>query len=483
MRCTEMVFSLRQTRALCGVVTAGMLLAGGAGCRNFIDQSDVTRGPTGSRLVVPILSSIDPIDEGDVEFQGATEVRPEDLDVAATDYIIARNDLVTVSIFDLINQGVESVRTGRVTETGNLTLPMLNEPVRAAGLTETQLQKAVAAAYRDAGLIQNAQVTATVVEARGRTFNIMGSVARPGQYAILEADFRVLNALVQAGDTTFPVEYLYVIRKLNQEPATTQPADPATPQSPNPPTTGPADLAPKSDAAWSVQPVFGMQQPGAAEPVDGQYIYVDGKPVLVGATQPARQPDAASPDAPTPAPVSDRVLPPAAQPPYEFGADLKGTTDQRVIKVPLAQLKSGDLRYNIVIRPGDFIIVPPPQTGFYYMGGHVGQPGVFALSGYRVTLKQAVISARNLDPLAVPQRTDVIRRIGGDREVFVRVDLDKIAQGLQPDIFLKPNDVVMVGTDWWPPFLQAIRGSFRFTYGFGFIYDRNFAYDKNEQTR
>ena len=41
--------------------------------------------------------------------------------------------------------------------------------------------------------------------------------------------------------------------------------------------------------------------------------------------------------------------------------------------------------------------------------------------------------------------------------------------------FLKPNDVIAVGTDPRGIFYAVVRNAFRMTYGFGFIYDRNFA--------
>ncbi len=55
------------------------------------------------------------------------------------------------------------------------------------------------------------------------------------------------------------------------------------------------------------------------------------------------------------------------------------------------------------------------------------------------------------------------------------MDLDKIFAGHAPDIYLKPNDSIMVGTNMIAPFLSALRGAFRITYGFGFLYDRNFS--------
>jgi 5-formyltetrahydrofolate cyclo-ligase len=65
--------------------------------------------------------------------------------------------------------------------------------------------------------------------------------------------------------------------------------------------------------------------------------------------------------------------------------------------------------------------------------------------------------------------------------VFVRVDLDKIFAGTQPDIFLKPDDQLLVGTNAFAPFIAAARNAFRITYGAGFLYDRNFAAEQNNR--
>ena len=62
-----------------------------------------------------------------------------------------------------------------------------------------------------------------------------------------------------------------------------------------------------------------------------------------------------------------------------------------------------------------------------------------------------------------------------DGTTFVAVNLQAIFDGEQPDIFLKPNDLVNVGTDAVAPFLAVMRNAYRFSYGFGFVYDRNFA--------
>jgi protein involved in polysaccharide export with SLBB domain len=162
---------------------------------------------------------------------------------------------------------------------------------------------------------------------------------------------------------------------------------------------------------------------------------------------------------------------------FEFNAP-PDSSAQRVIRVPYEALNNGDLSKNIVVRPKDMIIVPTPTVGFYFVGGHVMRPGPYTLLATKMNLKQAIISAGMFDPLAIPSRVDLVRRVGPNQEVFVRVNMDAIFAGTQPDIFLRPYDTINVGTNALAPFLASLRNAFRATYGFGFLYDRNFAYNQ-----
>lgn len=181
----------------------------------------------------------------------------------------------------------------------------------------------------------------------------------------------------------------------------------------------------------------------------GQYIFVDGKWVLVNGPQPGTGTE-------------------------ESIAAATGLSAPRVIRIPINALKEGNPKYNIVIRPGDVIHVPNIIPGEFYMYGHVGRPGVYSLTGRRVTLKQALAAAGGLDAVAIPRKCDLVRRIGPNQEVIVMVDLMRIFDGEQPDIFLKPNDFINVGTDAVAPFLAVTRNAYRASYGWGFVYDRNY---------
>ena len=76
--------------------------------------------------------------------------------------------------------------------------------------------------------------------------------------------------------------------------------------------------------------------------------------------------------------------------------------------------------------------------------------------------------------LAWPENSILIRRIGNYQEQVIPLDLEAIFQSRDPDVYLKPNDVIAVGTDVRSTFMAVMRNAFRMTYGFGFIYDRNF---------
>jgi polysaccharide export outer membrane protein len=498
---------------------------------SFIDQSELAKAKDG--LIVPILDHLNEQDKGvGSEFAHSTKVTADDLVASSSDYVIGKNDLLSISITDLVGPGIESVRQARVTESGKISMPLVPQ-ITAEGLTEAQLEQAIVAAYRDANLISNAQVSVTVAEARARTFTISGAITAPGEYAIVRSNFRLLDALALAHETTSSVgiDNLYVIRRTDDAnatsgsgtsapptsvPATNPGADMLAPHSQGPaaptrvmslvtqdatpaaPTTDtgaipapgfmagqgttPSSAAPAAPAApaMSAAPAV-TAAPATTMPSDqgGRYVVIDGKPQLVDQTgSPTTAPAAAGTDAimAVPAAASPTTAPAdtsASAQEFEFNAPVE-PTDLKVIRVPLDALHRGELKYNIVVRPGDYIYVPQPVVGEYYMGGHVLRTGVYSLSARKITLKEAFISAGMLDPVAIPSRTQIIRRIDDSHEVFAVVDIEKIFAGTEPDMYLRPDDEILVGTNIIAPFLAALRNGFRITYGFGFLYDRNY---------
>jgi protein involved in polysaccharide export with SLBB domain len=205
---------------------------------------------------------------------------------------------------------------------------------------------------------------------------------------------------------------------------------------------------------------------GAAAPAEAagrlEWVYRDGKwiPVAVG-------PGPALP------PTREKPLPVGEVLPME--EEWAEAIQTRLMKIPTDKLLGGDPRYNVIIKPGDTIHVPVDVIGEFWITGNVNRSGAVNMTGRPMNLKQAIAAAGGLGPLAYPKYCEVIRRIGDKKEEIVMVDLDKIASGEQPDFFIKPHDLINVGTHPTSRWRAVLRSAFRAAYGFAFVYDRNFA--------
>ena len=237
----------------------------------------------------------------------------------------------------------------------------------------------------------------------------------------------------------------------------------------------PEGIEPLNDFADGSNAVEPLPNPPSASRIE--WVFEDGKWKAVEVKTKAAQPLGFQPEL-----FGSRSEPAEPAIPSDFGlSDIGGGgTVTRVIKIPLDKLLAGDPRYNIVIQPADRITVPRDLVGEFYVGGNVNAPNAYPITGRPITLMQAVTIAGGLNAIAWPQKVEVRRRIGENegglmQEEIVLVDLKKIAQGIQPDFFIKQHDLINVGTSGVSRWLAVLRNAFRATYGFGLIYDRNFA--------
>jgi protein involved in polysaccharide export with SLBB domain len=197
--------------------------------------------------------------------------------------------------------------------------------------------------------------------------------------------------------------------------------------------------------------------------------------------------DAATAPAAAPAPATDTATD-ATVPGLRTGdaarargrakVDEKKAFSSRVIEVDYNQLVRGAANLNVIIRPNDMLYCDTGEVGVVYIGGEIARPGVYNLpTSGKLTLSRLVDAAGGLGQIAIPQRVDLIRRIGGDKEAAIRVNLAAIRNRAEPDIFMKSDDHVIIGTNFWATPLAVIRNGFRMTYGFGFLIDRNWGND------
>ncbi|MHC4308573.1 MAG: polysaccharide biosynthesis/export family protein [Planctomycetota bacterium] len=495
-----------------------------SGCGNkFFDPTDVGRfRPV--PVVNVILDSLSVAEEAPSAWAEAEDPKPIDVMAFETDYAFSSGDVVRISIFELLQEGTVFTNDYVVTETGKISIPEVGV-IEAGGFTETQLEEEIRQVL-EPSILKGASVTVTLMRSQTRTFSISGEgVPAPGRYEIPRYDFRLLHALATAGGISqFNISYVYVSRSVTGKESIAEPIKPGLiepgrpmqlfePEQQMMETIVPSvkrQLSPRKqellitaaelttvneldkvafpdglgkrgqvyakedilDIATKLASRETIEKPTSEDEVGRiEWIFRDGGwiPVRVGRPEPTEPVIKVEPEKPS-GPLEEKA-------PLGFDWSEIGTAgvQTRVIKIPADRLSAGNPRYNIVIRPGDTIHVPVDIMGEFCIMGNVNLQGFIIMTGRPMTLKMAIAAAGGLGPLAWPKRCEVVRRIGSNKEEIVMVDLDKIASGEQPDFFIKPNDLINVGTHSTARWRAVLRNAFRATYGFGFIYDRNFA--------
>ena len=121
------------------------------------------------------------------------------------------------------------------------------------------------------------------------------------------------------------------------------------------------------------------------------------------------------------------------------------------LTVPLSDLLlQGDPRWNIMLRAGDVISVPPEQAIAISILGAVGSPGVHKLPvGNEATLLKAIALAGGLNERASKKGIQIKRRDEDDNEMVIKVNLGDILSGKEPDFILREGDVVVVNESFF----------------------------------
>ncbi|MEY3143808.1 MAG: hypothetical protein RLY21_2301 [Planctomycetota bacterium] len=512
----------------CAAVAASLV---GCEADSWMDPSRTGYFET-TPTTMPILSRLDVVERA--TFRGAHISPPtsEDLTPGELKYRLSPGDEVRVEVYELIAPGETEVLERIVDQTGNIRIKEIGDVV-AAGLTIEELQKEVES--KVARLVTNPVVGVSLLRGQGFQFAISGSVQTVGVFGLNRPDFRLSEAIALAGGTLPTTQRVTVIRSapladtLNPvypepeagrgpapttdngggRPGTQKPVDinelidqldggakPATPPA------APAPAAPETPAPDAAPaPAPGMVRDTRSVLAQNEPPAIDIDEVTAPKVQDAMAPDAnaaaaraidaggGSATGATPASgwVFDTTTgrwtrggaPSASEQAGKAARAQDSMYTTRIIEVDYQALVKGDPNLNVVIRPGDQIYVEPPETGFIYIDGEINRIGVYELqnSNGRLTLSRFVSAAGGLAPTAIPNRVDLVRVIGKDREATIRVDLAAIRNRSEPDIYMRPDDHVIIGTNLIATPLAVIRNGFRMTYGFGFLLDRNFGND------
>ena len=112
---------------------------------------------------------------------------------AIPDCVISPDDVLTIGVFDAPDVTGEY----RVSPTGQIEIPLLTAPIRAAGLTPTQLSELIGETYSKAEIYTHPRVTVAIKESRVHAISIAGAVKKPQIYPVF-GETTLLDLLSQA---------------------------------------------------------------------------------------------------------------------------------------------------------------------------------------------------------------------------------------------------------------------------------------------
>ena len=145
---------------------------------------------------------------------------------------IGTGDLLHIDVFDV----PELSRELRVTDTGEISFPLIPGRIRAAGLTPFQLESQLEQLLLENGLVSHPQVSVFVKEQNSQPISVVGAVARPMVYQVIRPT-TLLEILADAGGITDDAGSVVIVTRSTHagaDPAETAsgaaadpPADPA----------------------------------------------------------------------------------------------------------------------------------------------------------------------------------------------------------------------------------------------------------------
>jgi polysaccharide export outer membrane protein len=87
----------------------------------------------------------------------------------------------------------------QVNPDGNIQLPLLSQPIHAAGESTFAVSQKVAAALKNDGILRYPQVTIFILRSMSHNVTILGEVSRPGVYPLEKQNTTLLEVISMAG--------------------------------------------------------------------------------------------------------------------------------------------------------------------------------------------------------------------------------------------------------------------------------------------
>lgn len=142
--------------------------------------------------------------------------RPDANNPVARDYRVGGYDILDITVYEEDDLSLKSVR---ISADGFISFPLIGR-MKVAGLTTSEIEKRISNTLAQGQFIIDAQVSVMVVDYRSKQVMVLGPVNNPGSYP-LKARERVIDAISRAGGMVFGQDsnQMMIIRTENPDTA------------------------------------------------------------------------------------------------------------------------------------------------------------------------------------------------------------------------------------------------------------------------
>ena len=134
--------------------------------------------------------------------------------VPSADISIGSGDVVHIEVFDV----PELSRDIRVSATGEISVPLIHERIRAAGLSAFELEQRIEELLIENGLVSHPQVSVFVKEQNSQPVTIIGAIGHPMTYQVIRPT-SLLELIADAGGITDNAGTVVLITRQTQKEA------------------------------------------------------------------------------------------------------------------------------------------------------------------------------------------------------------------------------------------------------------------------
>jgi polysaccharide export outer membrane protein len=299
----------------------------------------------------------------------------------ALDYELGPGDVISISVSG-VRQFEQSVR---ISNSGRVRVPYVGV-MFVAGMTPVQAEQEIARQIRDHELVTEPIVRVQVVEYHARPTFVVGAVTTPGQF-IITGEMYVLDLISKSGGLTVAAgDKAFLYRRMPRQ-----------------------------------RPQTGARLVGVAEMPEKPPSVPAVTPILASATGAEPNPPAAPPADP-------------------------GQPKPEIIELNLTQLRSGEHpEMNLRLEGGDVLYVPRRKLNNIYIIGDVSNPGAYDMPPRaRYTAAQAIILTGGPLKTAKMSKAFLMRYDENGVRQALPVNFKDILEGKQPDIPVRPDDIIFV---------------------------------------